>query len=141
MMVILLYRGQNKSWISQIAIVGKRRMEYRYVEQPTTGRGTTIKISLVPASSIRHSAFVVKTGTGTWRAHVSWNVVGTVVLTSRHESLRNERTTKLEKYLRLIVLRASREIQQGEEIFFLKHIEIESIAHLSQFFVLLRFET
>ena len=123
MMVILLYPGQNKSWISQIAIVvGKRRMEYRYVEQPTTGRGTTIKISLVPASSIRHSAFVVKTGTGTWRANViSWNVVGTVVLTSRHESQRNERTTKLEKYLMLIVLRASREIQQGEEIFFLKH--------------------
>ena len=73
-------------------------------------------------SSIRHSAFVVKTGTGTWRANViSWNVVGTVVLTSRHESQRNERTTKLEKYLMLIVLRASREIQQGEEIFFLKH--------------------
>ena len=43
------------------------------------------------------------------------------MLTSRHESQRNERTTKLEKYLMLIVLRASREIQQGEEIFFLKH--------------------
>ena len=46
----------KQKWISQIAIVvGKRRMEYRYVEQPTTGRGTTIKISLVPAFGIRHS--------------------------------------------------------------------------------------
>ena len=44
----------KQKWISQIAIVvGKRRMEYRYVEQPTTGRGTTIKISLVPAFGIR----------------------------------------------------------------------------------------
>jgi hypothetical protein len=119
----------------QISIVGKRRMEYRYVVQRATDNRSRYDYQNIFGSGIRHSGSkpVLERG--------GLTSVGTVVLTSRHESLRNERTTKLEKYLRLIVLRASREIQQGEEIFFCGASKSRASHINAQFFVLLRFET